>query len=224
MKYLIDTADLEAIKAIDASYPVTGVTTNPSILAKAKAPARARLQAIREAMGSREVHVQTLGLTAGRIVEEAKAICELLGPETYIKVPVNPEGIKAIQVLKEAGHSVTATAICSAQQGLMAAVAGADYVVPYVNRIAELNVDAIALVAELASFLASQQLPTEILLASLKHSQQIHEALLAGATAMTLPPELFSALATHARSESSIAAFIADWEAAGLSLFRDDEA
>lgn len=142
MKLIIDDANLDTIKGLYEYFPVDGVTTNPTILAKEGKNPYEVLMAIREFIGpDAELHVQVVGKNADLIYEEAHMIRKRLGNNTFIKVPVTREGLKAIKVLKKNGFPVTATAIYTHMQAFLAGKAGADYAAPYVNRIDNLGVD-----------------------------------------------------------------------------------
>ena len=128
MTLLIDDADIERIKAIYNYYPIDGVTTNPSILAKYSKPPYEALLAIREFIGNKaELHAQVVSVTAEDMVLEGRKIERILGNNTYIKIPTVPEGLKAMQILHSEGYHVTATAIYTPLQAYLAAKAGAEY-------------------------------------------------------------------------------------------------
>ena len=135
MEYIIDSANLEAIKNCMEYFPVAGVTTNPTIISREKNELKSLLLAIRQTIGDKMLHVQVTCDHAEGMLEEAVRLNDLLGPNFYVKIPVTKEGIKAIRLVKGKGIKVTATAIFNQTQALMAAVAGADYVAPYVNKI-----------------------------------------------------------------------------------------
>ena len=144
MKFLIDDADIERIKALYRYYPIDGVTTNPSILAKCGRPPYEALRDIRQFIGNKaELHVQVVSTTAEEMVEEGRHIERVLGNNTYIKIPTIPEGLRAMQILRGEGYHITATAIYTPMQAYMAAKAGAEYAAPYVNRIDNLGSDGV---------------------------------------------------------------------------------
>ena len=126
MEFIIDTADLTAIKRIVEYFPVTGVTTNPTIIARENTDFKALLLSIREAIGDLQLHVQTTATKAEDIVAEAEALHDLLGDPFFIKIPIDAEGLKATKILSQMGIGVTMTAIFTPAQALMAARAGAD--------------------------------------------------------------------------------------------------
>lgn len=144
MKILVDHADINAIKKMYEYYPVDGVTTNPSILKKAGRNPFDVLSEIRAFIGSEaELHAQVISKDAQGMIKEAYKMREILGENTFIKIPVIPEGLKAIKALAKEGVNITGTAIYNQMQGFLAGKAGAKYVAPYVNRIDNLGANGI---------------------------------------------------------------------------------
>ena len=111
MEIFLDTADAEEIRRCKEIYPLAGITTNPSILAKEKRRFSEQMELVKDAASGLPLHVQVTGVTAQALLAEAEAIAEAFGKNTYIKIPVNREGIKAIKELKRNGFVITATAI-----------------------------------------------------------------------------------------------------------------
>ncbi|PJC85033.1 transaldolase [Vibrio sp. HA2012] len=212
MIYMLDTANPEAIKKALDLYPLDGVTTNPSIVAKENKPLKDVLTGIREIIGSeRMLHAQVMGTTAEIMVEEAEAMCAV-DPLLIIKVPVTPQGIKAMKLLKEKGIRITATAILTPQQALMAAKAGAEFLAPYVNRLDNICGDGTLLAAEIAHLINIYGLDAKVLAASFKNVQQVHEVAKAGAQSVTIAPDVFDLLLYHPLTDTGIAGFKADWD------------
>ncbi|MDX5592180.1 fructose-6-phosphate aldolase [Pseudovibrio sp. SPO723] len=212
MIYMLDTADIEAIKKAVDLYPLAGVTTNPSIIAKANRPFADIIRDIRAAIGpDRMLHAQVMGKTAEVMIEEAQAMREL-DTDIIIKVPVTPQGIKAMKALKERGIRITATAILTPQQALMAAVAGAEFLAPYVNRLDNICADGTQVAAEIAHLIDVYQLDAKVLAASFKNVQQVHEIAKAGAQSVTIAPDVFDQLLVHPLTDSGVAGFVSDWE------------
>lgn len=212
MLYLLDSADTRAIAEAFDLWPLAGVTTNPSLIAREKRPLRDLLLDIRRLIGPGTMfHVQVLGGEAGIMVEEAQRLRDLLGDGFHPKVPVTPQGLKAIRLLAGLGFEPTATAIVSPSQALLAARAGAAFTAPYVNRLDMINGDGVGVVGEIARLFALHGLPTKILAASFKSVQQVHGVAAAGAHTVTLAPDLIAPLLSHPLTESGIAGFLADW-------------
>ena len=140
MKLLIDHADLDSIKELIALFPIDGVTTNPTILAKAGENPKDRLVKIRELIGQdMDLHCQVVASKKEEMVDQARKLVALLGENTYIKVPSSGEGFKAMEELTKEGIKITATGIYTPLQAFLAAKAGAKYLAPYVNRIDNLG-------------------------------------------------------------------------------------
>lgn len=213
MEIILDTANLEDIRRYNDIYDITGITSNPTILAKEKAEFFPLLLEIRSIIGEKQLHVQVTGSICEEMLKEAEALTDRLGKDTYIKVPTNEEGIKTMKVLKSRGNRVTATAIYMPQQAMLAASVGADYVAPYFNRMNNMNVDSKKAIGDMAWLFEHNQIQTKIVAASFKNTQQVMDALMAGAQAVTVSPELYTQMVENPMIDSAIAGFAADWEA-----------
>jgi len=213
MFYILDTADLEQIKRAFDLYPMSGVTTNPTIISKENRSFLDILKEIREIIGEdKMLHVQAVSLKAEDIVKEAEYLKETIGGNIYIKVPVIAEGIKAIKILKKKGIKTTATAIFTPQQALMAAIAGAEFVAPYVNRIDNITGNGINVVAQIVKLFEIHHIDAKVLAASFKNVQQVHEVILAGAQSVTVNAEVMDGLLNHPLTDWSVNQFVLDWE------------
>ena len=213
MLYLLDTANLDQIKRAFDLYPMSGVTTNPTIISKEKRSFLDILKQIREIIGQdKMLHVQAVSKNADEIVKEAEYITNTIGGNIYIKVPVIPEGIKAMKILKSKGIKITATAVFTADQALMAAVAGADFVAPYVNRIDNISGNGVNVVKEIVELFKIYNLNTKVLAASFKNVQQVHEVALAGGHSVTVNADIMDGLLSHPLTDWSVDKFVSDWE------------
>jgi len=212
MKLMIDSADVESIRRSHETFPLSGVTTNPSLLAKAGRPPYEVLRAIRSLIGTEELHVQVVGTDAAVMLQEAACICAALGSETYVKVPVTPEGLKAIKEMKQAGYRVTATCIYTQLQGYLAGQAGADYAAPYVNRIDNLGGDGALTAIGLQDLYRANGLPTQVLAASFKNCRQLLQIAARGVGAATLPAEILDQALHLDAVSAAVDAFRQDFE------------
>lgn len=213
MKFIIDDANIEAIKRIYEYYPVDGVTTNPSILAKCKRPPFEVLKEIRAFIGKEaELHVQAVALEARGMVEDAYAIIKKLGDTTYVKIPSIPEGFKAMKELKKEGIRITATAIYTPMQAYLAAKCGADYAAPYINRIDNMGYNGIQTAKNIHDIFKNNDLKTQVLAASFKNSQQVLELCEYGIGASTISPDVIDALVKNTAITSAVGDFIKDFE------------
>lgn len=212
MIYMLDTANISEIKRAFDLYPVTGVTTNPTIISKENRSFLEILKDIREFIGEDTMlHVQVIGTTAEEMIEEAKYLNETIGGNLYIKVPVTQQGIKAMKALKKEGYKITATAIFTAQQALMAAVSGADFVAPYVNRIDNISGNGIEVVKDIINEIKAYDLNCKVLAASFKNVQQVHEVSKLGGQSVTVNPEIMDKMLEHPLTDWSVDQFINDW-------------
>ena len=212
MLYLIDTADLDAIKKCSEYFPVSGVTTNPTIISREKTDFRTLLYSIREIIGDdKMLHVQTTAEKAEDIVAEARLLRERLGGEFYIKIPIGEEGLKATMLLKKLGIGVTMTAIFTPAQALMAAMAGADFVAPYVNRLDSIMGDGVRVVSEIVEQFELYGIETRVLAASFKNAEQVHKCALAGCHSVTVTADIMKNLISHPMTDAAVEGFDRDW-------------
>ncbi|WKV10377.1 fructose-6-phosphate aldolase [Thermoanaerobacterium sp. CMT5567-10] len=210
---LLDTANLDEIcNAIDL-YPIDGVTTNPTILVKEKKHFLNHIKEIKSLIGNeRMIHVQIVGTKYQDIIDEAYYISENIGGNVYIKIPVMPEGIKAMKYLSEKNIKVTATAVFTSQQAIIAAKAGAKFVAPYINRIDNISSSGIDVVSEIAKMYKMFGLDTKILAASFKNVDQVKKAFLAGSDSVTISYDILEHMVYHPSTVESVNQFIKDWK------------
>ncbi len=223
MIYILDTADLAAIKHCNEFYPLAGVTTNPSIIAKAKTDFWPLVEEIRTIIGEEKMlHVQTTAEKAEDIVEEAKLLKERLGGEFYVKIPIGEEGLKATMMLKKLGIGVTMTAIFTPAQALIAAMAGASFVAPYVNRLDNIIGDGCAVVEEIVNQLAIYDSDCKVLAASFKNAEQVHKCASVGCHSVTVSADILEMLIKHPMTDAAVAGFDKDWKGVyGEKTIRD---
>lgn len=214
MKLLIDDAHIDLIKKICDYYPVDGVTTNPSILAKSGRQPFEVLKEIRSFIGKdAELHVQVVAKDAEGMVEDAHRIVKELGANTYVKVPSVPEGFKAMKILVKGNINITATAIYTPMQAFLAAKCGASYAAPYVNRIDNMGFNGIQVTKQIHDIFKNNNLKTEVLAASFKNSQQVLELCEYGIEASTIAPDIIEGLVKNQAITSAVDDFIKDFEA-----------
>lgn len=213
MEFIIDTVDLKQIEEAVEYLPITGVTSNPSIVKKSS-PQNffEHMKEIRKIIGyERSLHIQVISKDCDEIIKEAKRIIEEIDDQVYIKVPVSYQGIKAIKTLKAMGINVTATAVYDLMQAYMALAAGADYIAPYVNRIGNLGSDPFDLINHLAKKIAEDKYDCKILAASFKGVRQVKEALNNGSQAVTVPVEILKQIFANPNIEKAVNDFNNDW-------------
>jgi len=216
MELLLDTANLNKISRAINFYPINGVTTNPSILAKENVgDLFTHLKAIRSLIGfERTLHVQVIGITCDEILNDAKTIAENIDKEVYIKIPATPEGLKAMRILKSQGVKVTATAIYSKLQAHMAVLSGADYLAPYVNRMANLDIDPMVSLTSMVQFIVNEGSDSKIVAASFKNLAQVSDAIDCGIHAVTIDPDLLDQIFNFPSLSKAVEDFNNDFEKA----------
>lgn len=213
MKLIIDDAHIEAIKRLYDYYPIDGVTTNPSILAKCERAPYEVLKEIREFIGQdSELHVQVVAKDYQGMIKDAHRILDELGNNTYIKIPAVPEGFKAMKQLVKEGVNITATAIYTPLQAYLAAKCGAKYVAPYINRIDDLGYNGVEIALEINNILKKYNYNTEVLAASFKNSMQVLELCRNGIGAATIAPSVIDNFLKNKTIESAIEQFTEDFE------------
>jgi len=215
MEFIIDTVDLTEIKDAVDHMPISGVTSNPSIVKKTSPKDFfGHMREIRSIIGNeRSLHIQVISKDCVEMVKEAHRILEEIDQDVYIKVPVSYEGVKAIKILKAEGHHVTATAVYDLMQAYMALEAGADYIAPYVNRIGNLGSDPMTLISKLANRIDLDGYDCKILAASFKGVQQVRDSLNNGSHAITAPVEVLKTIFKNPNIEKAVDDFNSDWYA-----------
>lgn len=214
MEFLIDTANLEFISQYINKLPISGVTTNPSIIKKENnIDFWTHFKEVKNLTGGkRTLHIQVTTNHLEDIMKEAEYIVERLGKDVYIKIPVTIEGLNAINLLKKRGYSITATAIYTKLQGLLAMEAGADYIAPYYNRMQNLDINSDEVISIFANNIEKYNYNTKILAASFKNLMQVNNAIKYGAQAITLPKELFIDIFKMPAINKAVADFRNDWD------------
>lgn len=214
MEFILDTADLEAVKQLDELLTIDGVTTNPSIITKSgKTPEQVIKEFVEYLRPEQKFFVQVVSTDYEQMLEEARYICSLRPKNTYVKIPVTHNGYKAIKQLKSEGLGVLATAIYSADEAFLAAMNGADYLAPYVNRMCNYG-DGIGQVLDLLQMLETQGLSSKILAASFKNVEQVHTLIAAGIQSVTVPPEVVFNMINHTGTQIAVNEFSAAWHEA----------
>lgn len=213
MLVLLDTANIGEVKCALEAYPIDGVTTNPTLIAREKGDFLGILRRIRQYIGvERLLCVQVVGTTAEKMIDEAQYIKTEIDGKLAIKIPATSEGIKAMKHLKEDLIEVMATAVFSPQQALLIAKAGADYIVPYVNRIDNIGSHGVETVKEIVRILQINDLKSQVMAASFKNTEQVQQCCLAGLQGITVSFEILDMLAFHPMTNLSVNQFTKDWE------------
>ena len=212
MELYLDTANVADVERLTRIFPVAGVTTNPSIIAASGESVWDVLPRLQEIIGPEgTLFAQTMSRDADGMVAEARRL-SITFPGIVVKIPVTAEGLVAIKTLKKEGITTLGTAVYSAAQGLLAALAGAKYIAPYVNRVDAQGGDGIRTVQELQSLLELHAPDSMVLAASFKTPRQALDCLLAGCEAITLPADVAQQMLNTPAVESAIDKFEQDWK------------
>lgn len=209
MEIFIDTANLDEIRKVAELGVVSGVTTNPSLIAKEGRDFRQTVLEICEIIDG-PISAEVVSPDADGMVKEAE---ELAGwsPNIVIKVPITMEGLKAVKRLSEKGIKTNVTLIFSPNQALLAARAGATYVSPFVGRLDDASHDGMQLVRDIAEIYAIYGIETQIIAASIRHPLHVIEAAKAGADIATIPYKVIEQMVKHPLTDIGIERFLADW-------------
>ncbi|MDX8361046.1 MULTISPECIES: fructose-6-phosphate aldolase [Bacillaceae] len=210
MKFFIDTANIEEIREAHSVGILSGVTTNPSLVAKEKNVSfHDRLREITSLVPG-SVSAEVIATTAPEMIEEGKELAKI-APNITIKVPMTIEGLKAVKAFSDEGIKTNVTLIFNANQALLAARAGATYVSPFLGRLDDIGHNGMDLIATIAEIFNVHNLETEIIAASIRHPMHITEAALNGAHIATVPYNLIMQLCNHPLTDQGIEKFLADW-------------
>lgn len=214
MELYLDTADVAAVKRLSRILPLQGVTTNPSIVAKEGKSLWEVLPALRDALGGTgKLFAQVMAADAEQMIAEALLLSQRV-PGLVVKIPVTAEGLAAIKALRSMNIPTLGTAVYGAGQGLLSALAGAEYVAPYVNRLDAQGGDGVAMVRELQTLLSLHAPHSKVLAASFRTPRQAVDCLLAGCQSVTLPVDVAEQLLGTPAVQAAVQKFDADWQQA----------
>jgi transaldolase len=216
MQIFLDTADPAELAAWTDTGLIDGVTTNPSLMAKAGRPVKETLKAIC-ALVEGPVSAEAVALDVEGMLREAETL-RAIAPNIVIKLPLTIDGLKACRRLTDMGAQTNITLCFSAVQALLAAKAGATFISPFVGRLDDGGQDGMGLIGEIRTVYDNYAFDTKILAASLRTPAHVRDAALAGADCATLPPAVFKALYGHALTSAGLDAFLKDWKSSGLSI------
>ncbi|MED3764171.1 fructose-6-phosphate aldolase [Ureibacillus terrenus] len=211
MKLFIDTANFEEIKEAHSWGILSGVTTNPSLVAKEEGISfHDRLREIAGLVDG-SVSGEVISLDAEGMIREGLELSQI-APNITVKLPMTPEGLKACKFLSEKGIKTNVTLVFSANQALLAARAGATYVSPFVGRLDDIGQNGVELISQIAQIFDIHQIETEIIAASIRHPQHVVDVALAGADIATVPFKVLKQMFNHPLTDKGIQQFLADWE------------
>jgi transaldolase len=217
MKFFVDTADINEIKELAATGLLDGVTTNPTLVAKAGRDFKEIIGEICAAVPG-PVSAEVAATDYEGMLKEGRTLATIAKNVT-IKVPLTLEGLKACRTLTSEGTMVNVTLCFSANQALLAAKAGATFVSPFIGRLDDIGLNGMDLIREIRTIYDNyQNLTTDILAASIRTVNHVKEAALIGADVVTVPPAILKALVKHPLTDAGLATFLADWKKTGQKI------
>ncbi len=217
MKLFIDTADIDEIRTIASWGVLDGVTTNPSLFAKTSG--QTYDEVLQEICGitSGPVSAEVVAEDVDGMVREGRHFAKI-ADNIYVKVPMSVEGLEALARFRSEGIKTNCTLIFTANQGLLAAKAGANLLSPFVGRLDDINQDGMIVIRDLVSIVEIHELDAEVLAASIRNPLHVTQAALAGSHIATLPFNVFQQMVHHPLTDKGIAQFRADWDKARKAL------
>lgn len=212
MRFFIDTANIEEIRTAHEMGVISGVTTNPSLVAKEGRDFHQVIREISEIVDG-PISAEVIATDAEGMVEEGKRL-HALGRNIVIKVPMTEEGLKATSRFRQQGIPTNVTLIFSVNQALLAARAGATYVSPFVGRLDDIGHDGMEIVADIVQLFSIHGLDTQVIAASIRHPLHVTQAGLAGAHIATVPYKVIMQMVKHPLTDAGIERFLSDWKKA----------
>ena len=212
MKLFIDTANVEEIRKANDMGIISGVTTNPSLIAK---EGRDFIEVVKEiaSIVDGPISAEVISLEADKMVNEAVELYNKIGnPNIVIKIPMCAEGLKAVKQLSAKGIKTNVTLIFSAAQALLAAKAGASFVSPFVGRLDDIGRTGMELIEQIAEIFEIHGIESEIIAASIRNPIHVTDAALSGSHIATVPYKVFEQMLVHPLTDSGIEKFLKDWE------------
>jgi transaldolase len=217
MKIFLDTANLDEIRQGIEMGVVDGVTTNPTLVAKENKPFRQHILDICDIVKNGVVNAEVVSTDFAGIMREGHEVATW-HPNIVVKIPMVPDGVRALSKLSKEGIRVNITLVFSAPQALLVAKAGAYFVSPFLGRLDDTGQDGLVLLREIMEIYRAYDYKTEVLAASLRHPLHVIEAAKMGAHIGTMPFKVFEMLFHHPLTDKGLAGFLKDWEKARQTL------
>jgi transaldolase len=210
MKIFIDTANIEEIKAANDWGIIDGVTTNPTLVAKEGKDFKSMVNQILSIVDG-PISVEVISTESEGMVKEALVMSKW-SKNIVIKIPMIPEGLKAVKILNEKGIKTNVTLIFSVNQALLAAKAGATYVSPFIGRLDDIGHDGMQIIRDLVQIYKEYGFKTEIIVASVRHPLHVVESAKIGAHVATIPYNVIEKMFKHPLTDNGLEKFLKDWE------------
>lgn len=217
MQFFVDTADVSEIESLAESGLLDGVTTNPSLIMKAGRPMLEVVAEIAKIVDG-PVSAEVTATEKDQMIAEGRKLAAI-APNIAVKLPLTWDGLKACRALTGDGHMVNVTLCFSSAQALLAAKAGATFISPFIGRLDDMGLDGMKLIEEIRTIYDNyDDLQTEILAASIRTTNHVQQAAMAGADVATVPPAVLKKLVEHPLTDKGLQQFLADWKKTGQSI------
>jgi transaldolase len=210
MKIFLDTANIEQIRKGASWGIVDGVTTNPTLVAKEGREFKGLVEEICKIVDG-PISTEVISSLSSDMVREAEELAKIHS-NIVIKVPICPEGLKAVRALKDKGIKTNVTLVFSPNQAFLAAKAGATYVSPFIGRLDDAGHDGMAVVRDIMQIFRNYNFDTQVIVASVRHPVHVYQAAMAGAHIATVPFNVLELLVKHPLTDVGMERFLRDWE------------
>ena len=210
MKIFIDTASIKEIKEAASLGVIDGVTTNPTLVSKEARPAKELLKEICSLV-SGPVSAEVISVNASGMVEEARELSKI-ADNIVVKIPLIKEGIKAVKTLSSEGIKTNVTLCFSANQALLAAKAGADYISPFIGRLDDIGEEGMELIRNIVTIYRNYGFKTQVIVASVRNPVHVLNAALIGADIATIPFAVIEQLIKHPLTDIGVNRFLEDYK------------
>ena len=216
MDFFLDSTDLEEIKRLNNLGIIDGLTTNPSLIYKAKIPFEKLIKNIcSEIKGP--VSVETVAESSSQMINQGVRLSKM-AKNIVVKLPMTWEGIKACVELSKININTNVTLCFSTSQAILAAKAGATYISPFIGRLDDANLDGVQLIREIKQIYSNFNYETKILAASIRTKNHVSQSAIAGADVATIPPKVFDTLVNHNLTDQGLEIFNSDWNKSGQKI------
>ena len=210
MKIFVDTADLDEIRELASWGVIDGVTTNPTLVARSGRSFKEIVEEIFDIVDG-PISLEAVSIKAEDIIKEARKLSKI-HKNVAVKIPMTPEGLKAVKVLSKEGIKTNVTLVFSANQALLAAKAGATYVSPFIGRLDDMGQEGMQIVEEIMDIFNNYNFKTQLIVASIRHPIHVIQAARYGAHIATIPPKVIKQMVKHSLTDVGIERFLKDWE------------
>mgnify|MGYP000417042868 FL=1 len=216
MKFFVDTADIGEINELNTAGLIDGVTTNPSLIKKAGRDFKEIIAEICKVTDG-DVSAEVIAIDQQNMIEQGKVLAKVAN-NVVVKLPLTGDGLKACRALTAEGIKTNVTLCFSANQGLLAAKAGATYISPFIGRIDDIHTDGMELINHLRIIYDNYDFDTQILAASIRTPLHVRDSALYGADVVTVPPAVLWGLLNHPLTAKGLDQFVEDAKAADIKI------